>query len=483
MEKINALIDKLQELKNSNAGLQIIAYHTQLLQSEILRAQVTPSSYTSTSSNIAVIMPARATAPMADAASANVTVTPAANAQPKPVDAAAAKPAFEPAVTPEAKATPVVNAPSESAQSVSESLAANAETKATSVVNAPSEPAPSVSESLAANAETKATPVVNTPSESAQSVSESPAANAETKATPTANTTTEPARSINETFETVANAAAKASANAASEPARSLNESFAPAANAGTKPASTVAPAANATPAQQPVAPLPSTEKAAIQPAAATPPPEHARYIPTTEPVRPAVAAEVREATPEKTPEKAFITVHSQDFAPDPTPVAPEKPAPVLQEADASPSMTSNRPKTIVGKNGAPNNTLFDTPVPTKENGNGIRSELHELAGKNMASLNDRLRTSKIELGEKLGDTRVTDLRQAIGINDKFQFIQELFRGDVDMYERSIRTINEFTSFQEADLWIQRELKIKLGWQDEHSPVKHFYVLLKKRFS
>gem|GEM_PF-5856808 len=39
MEKINALIDRLQELKNSNADLQTISYYAQLLQVEVLHAR------------------------------------------------------------------------------------------------------------------------------------------------------------------------------------------------------------------------------------------------------------------------------------------------------------------------------------------------------------------------------------------------------------------------------------------------------------
>lgn len=130
--------------------------------------------------------------------------------------------------------------------------------------------------------------------------------------------------------------------------------------------------------------------------------------------------------------------------------------------------------------------TLFDPPPPPKngqDNGN-IRQELNELVGKHAPSLNDSLRSAgKVELGEKLGGMGVNDLKNAIGINDKFQFIQELFRGDKTMYERSVKTINESTSLQEAVYWIERELKIKLGWNENDQLVKHFYSLVRKRFS
>lgn len=98
-------------------------------------------------------------------------------------------------------------------------------------------------------------------------------------------------------------------------------------------------------------------------------------------------------------------------------------------------------------------------------------------------SLNDKLKQSKTELLEVLKEAPVKDLRKAIGINDRFLFINDLFRGDEAMYERSIKTINSFSIFPEAEYWITRELKVKLGWDNEHSSVQHFDQLVKRRFS
>ncbi|MES1198276.1 MAG: hypothetical protein ABUL41_03270 [Chitinophagaceae bacterium] len=84
---------------------------------------------------------------------------------------------------------------------------------------------------------------------------------------------------------------------------------------------------------------------------------------------------------------------------------------------------------------------------------------------------------------EVLKETPVKDLRKAIGINDRFLFINDLFRGDESMYERSIKTINSFNIFPEAEYWINRELKVKMGWDNNHSTVQHFDQLVKRRFS
>jgi hypothetical protein len=98
-------------------------------------------------------------------------------------------------------------------------------------------------------------------------------------------------------------------------------------------------------------------------------------------------------------------------------------------------------------------------------------------------SLNDKLKQGKTELVEVLKETPVKDLRKAIGINDRFLFINDLFRGDESMYERSIKTINSFNIYPEAEYWINRELKVKLGWNNNHISVQHFDQLVKRRFS
>lgn len=98
-------------------------------------------------------------------------------------------------------------------------------------------------------------------------------------------------------------------------------------------------------------------------------------------------------------------------------------------------------------------------------------------------SLNDRLKEDRTEVMHALKDSPIRDLRKAIGINDRFVFINELFRGDEAMYERSIKTINGFNVYPEAEHWMNRELKLKLGWNDAKEIVTHFYHLVKRRFS
>ncbi|MEI9955464.1 MAG: hypothetical protein WDM90_03940 [Ferruginibacter sp.] len=111
------------------------------------------------------------------------------------------------------------------------------------------------------------------------------------------------------------------------------------------------------------------------------------------------------------------------------------------------------------------------------------KKEINESVAENNASVNDRLKQSNPDLGDALIETPIRDLKKAIGINDRFLYINELFRGDETMYERSIKTINTFSILPEAEYWIQRELKTKIGWDDKNETVKQFIQLVKRRFT
>lgn len=123
-----------------------------------------------------------------------------------------------------------------------------------------------------------------------------------------------------------------------------------------------------------------------------------------------------------------------------------------------------------------------DTPTLSHQTKSTPRELNDQLNAATNDTLNEKLKESRKELSEALKDTPIKDLKKAIGVNDRFLFINELFQGDEVMYERSIKTINAFSIFPEAEYWIRRELKTKLGWNDAHSVVKQFDQLVKRRF-
>lgn len=133
--------------------------------------------------------------------------------------------------------------------------------------------------------------------------------------------------------------------------------------------------------------------------------------------------------------------------------------------------------------------SLFDAmeDVPTFAHQNPVKKEEKintDISGfAYPQDLNDKLKEVKIELSQSLTTSPIKDLKKAIGVNDRYLFINELFRGDEAMYERSIKTIQNFSIYAEAEFWIRRELKVKIGWVDSDPVVKQFDQLVKRKFA
>ena len=167
-------------------------------------------------------------------------------------------------------------------------------------------------------------------------------------------------------------------------------------------------------------------------------------------------------------PESIILKAHTPPAEPVPEPETEEKETLLVDDGKLS----------IVQENGQLD-MVFDplTEIPT------LSQHFNDKRTPGGESLNDKLKQGKTEVLEFLKETPVKDLRKAIGINDRFSFINELFRGDEAMYERSIKTINGFNIFPEAEYWIMRELKTKLGWNPENEVALHFDQLVRRRFS
>jgi len=163
------------------------------------------------------------------------------------------------------------------------------------------------------------------------------------------------------------------------------------------------------------------------------------------------------------------------------SPVAIATPA-ISTPAVASPTTASTR--TATPERGTwPFDPLAEKPTDRFTLSQKSR-EINDVIGNNgSSSLNDKLKSDIVELKSALNDTPVRDLRKAIGINDRYVFINQLFRGDEVMYERSLKTINGFRILPEAEYWMERELKVKLGWDENREATRHFYQLVKRRFS
>jgi hypothetical protein len=123
-------------------------------------------------------------------------------------------------------------------------------------------------------------------------------------------------------------------------------------------------------------------------------------------------------------------------------------------------------------------------PPPQKNAPAAPPKEIHEsIQLEQQPSLNDKIEKRQPELFHTLKAEPLKDLKRAISINERFQYINHLFMKDETMYERSLKTINSFNVLSEASFWIRKELATKMGWKDDDELVQQFMQLVERRFS
>ena len=101
--------------------------------------------------------------------------------------------------------------------------------------------------------------------------------------------------------------------------------------------------------------------------------------------------------------------------------------------------------------------------------------------------LGDLLGSKVTVLGDKLAAeeqpttpfNRISDLRKAIGINDKFLMVRDLFGGNSDRYEATIETLNEFEDLDECMIYIVENF----AWNPDSEGAKLLISLLERKLS
>ena len=86
-------------------------------------------------------------------------------------------------------------------------------------------------------------------------------------------------------------------------------------------------------------------------------------------------------------------------------------------------------------------------------------------------------------IGDKLEKDVVNDLQSAIGLNERFLFINELFDGDGAAYQTAFDQLNSFADLPEALNYIRTELSDKYTWDQEQESTISFYSLIEKRYA
>lgn len=103
---------------------------------------------------------------------------------------------------------------------------------------------------------------------------------------------------------------------------------------------------------------------------------------------------------------------------------------------------------------------------------------------KNEDQLNELFTFEKVtELSEKLSSAPIKDLMKAMGLNEKFLYIKELFGGDIGNFQSMMNALNEADGLGSAKDHL-KELIIQHEWMDKNKIkiAKDFIKLVRRRY-
>ena len=102
---------------------------------------------------------------------------------------------------------------------------------------------------------------------------------------------------------------------------------------------------------------------------------------------------------------------------------------------------------------------------------------LADAMAQNATTLADTI-AAPAALGEEINHSHIKSLRKAIGLNDKFLMIRDLFGGDGDLYEQTLDALDEFESFDDCLLYIAENHP---EWNPDSEGAKFLTQLLERK--
>ena len=102
---------------------------------------------------------------------------------------------------------------------------------------------------------------------------------------------------------------------------------------------------------------------------------------------------------------------------------------------------------------------------------------LADAMAQNATTLADTI-AAPAALGEEINHSHIKSLRKAIGLNDKFLMIRDLFGGDGDVYEQTLDALDEFDSFDDCLLYIAENHP---EWNPDSEGAKFLTQLLERK--
>lgn len=199
----------------------------------------------------------------------------------------------------------------------------------------------------------------------------------------------------------------------------------------------------------------------------------------STEKEVPQVVAEIVEVR--EIPVVAEETVSSTLFAGTPPVVEEKKEEPVVAEKISKHVSEVNENKEVLEA------SEKKTKAHKKASADLFSTAATTLADKfkdETKSINEKFSNSEKKeksLADKMQEKPIKDLKAAIGINDKFKFINELFDGNLQAYNDCVAKLNAFASFEEAGNFLDG-LRVENNWANDNESLATLSDMVIRRY-
>lgn len=111
-----------------------------------------------------------------------------------------------------------------------------------------------------------------------------------------------------------------------------------------------------------------------------------------------------------------------------------------------------------------------------------LKTTLDLFAQEAPESLGEKLKPKNDpSIAERMEQSPISDLRAAIGINEKFLFINELFKGNLNLYNKTIDELNALETINGAFTYLV-ETKVQYQWDENTAAFSKLKALIERKF-
>lgn len=145
------------------------------------------------------------------------------------------------------------------------------------------------------------------------------------------------------------------------------------------------------------------------------------------------------------------------------TPVAPIEPEPEVESPEPAPAPTPTPEP-------APAPKPMPEPMPAPE-----PQRLGDVIAKDVKVLGDKMAVEETTTPFN----RITEIRKAIGLNDRFLLIRDLFGGDAVLYDQTITRLDEFDDLDDCMIYIVENFR----WNPDSAGAKLLVSLIERKLA